>query len=335
MNKKLATNKLKKDEFSGKKSGLRVVKQNDYIVLDESVGGDAPKDVIRLYTFGKKTKKNNTKTWKKYIAKLGHKLYPTESITEHLITIVGKCLNFNIANSKILVVDGKVRFLSEHFLNEDERLDHGAEIISRYLNEPNTKLLDTIENQRQTRDFFDIEDIIQAIKSVYSGYQNEIIKGFVKLLVFDAITGNNDRHFYNWGVVNHVKGTNAPYFSPIYDSARALWWNTEENEIIKIVKDFTAYKTKFDSYISNKSKPKIGVPSNKNANHFELIDYLNNKNFIDNETKYYICSVLNIDELQKSIYSEFNKVLSKDRIWLINQTLASRINILISILKKD
>lgn len=49
-----------------------------YKVLDDDIGGDAPKDFISVYEF-KKSKKSDTKNWQKYIAKIGHKWYPLES----------------------------------------------------------------------------------------------------------------------------------------------------------------------------------------------------------------------------------------------------------------
>ncbi|MFY7742318.1 MAG: hypothetical protein ACOVQR_06710 [Flavobacterium sp.] len=48
-----------------KRSGLRltakhldVVKSHSIVVLDGTVGGDAPKDLIRLYTYGEGRKNN-------------------------------------------------------------------------------------------------------------------------------------------------------------------------------------------------------------------------------------------------------------------------------------
>jgi hypothetical protein len=61
-----------------------IKRRNYFIVRDKSVGGDAPKEFIKLYEFyaPHNAKKRN---WTPYIAKFGHKWYPNESITEHLI----------------------------------------------------------------------------------------------------------------------------------------------------------------------------------------------------------------------------------------------------------
>ena len=59
-------------------------KHQYYIVTDIAITGVAPKDFIRYYHFGT-GRKIIPKSWPLYIAKLGHKHYPIESITEHLI----------------------------------------------------------------------------------------------------------------------------------------------------------------------------------------------------------------------------------------------------------
>jgi hypothetical protein len=54
---------------------------------------------------------------------------------------------------------------------------------------------------------------------------------FTRLLAFDVIVGNNVRHFYKWGVVLDVEGRCQLRFSPIYDTARALYRNTTDTQL--------------------------------------------------------------------------------------------------------
>lgn len=91
------------------------------------------------------------------------------------------------------------------------------------------------------------------------------------MLCFDAITGNNDRHFYNWGIIADVKGKKTPRFSPIYDTARGLFWNYSEEKIDKLfTRDGTIDEVQFTKYLQN-SMPKIGWEGLKRLNHFTLI----------------------------------------------------------------
>lgn len=75
-------------------------------------------------------RRNNPLTWPLYIAKTGHKWYPVESITNRL----GRVFGIRMADSRLGVINGQLRFLSRYFLDvEKETLAHGAEIFAGYL----------------------------------------------------------------------------------------------------------------------------------------------------------------------------------------------------------
>ena len=148
MAKKLITYPI--EHYSGIKltpKHIDEIKSHHVNVLKEKASGHAPKDIIRLYKYGE-VRKDRPKNWKKHIAKIGHKWYPNESITEQLLTRIGQIFNLQIANSQILIMEGYIRFLSEHFHKDEQVLYHGAEILSRYLNEKNTKWIDELEQNK-------------------------------------------------------------------------------------------------------------------------------------------------------------------------------------------
>ncbi|WP_299112887.1 hypothetical protein [uncultured Winogradskyella sp.] len=121
---------LKYSGFSPKFGDIEIAKKHNYCVIkDVAVTGDAPKDIIRYYEYGHSLK-IKTKKWPIYIAKLGHKYYPLESITEQLISDVGKWYGFNLADSKICSIGGQIRFLSRYFLKKHtDELYHGADML--------------------------------------------------------------------------------------------------------------------------------------------------------------------------------------------------------------
>lgn len=85
-----------------------ILKRSNYRVLNLAVGGDAPKDFIQAYIYGD-SKKVKLSKWSKYIAKVGHKWYPLESISEHLLNRIGEVLDLNMAKSHIVKVDNQIR----------------------------------------------------------------------------------------------------------------------------------------------------------------------------------------------------------------------------------
>lgn len=310
--------------FFPKLGGTEVAKKHAYtIIKDIAVTGDAPKDIVRLYEYGKGLKQRY-KEWPVYIAKLGHKYYPMESVTEQLITDIGMSYGFNLASSKICLIGGQIRFLSLYFLNgKSEELYHGANMYAGFLNN-DEKFVDEIEESRMTQDFFTVKFTKQVIQHFFPLYWKELYADFMRMLFFDALVGNNDRHMYNWGVVKGIYGRQKPKFSPIYDSARGLLWNRKEqkiNDIFLNKQDLNKFICKY----CKKSSPKIGVENRNTVNHFELIKeyslHFEKDNFIKN-----IFYEKRIDNVIKMINDKYKQLLSVNRRSIIELILQYRFN---------
>tara|TARA_R110002124_G_scaffold135815_3_gene298860 strand:- start:17628 stop:18629 length:1002 start_codon:yes stop_codon:yes gene_type:complete len=239
-------------------------------IKGKSIGGDAPKAIIRKYEYGSALRANH-KSWPTYIAKVGQKWYPIESITEQLFTDIGKLLKLNIADSELWLTSGQLRFLSKFFLQKDERLIHGAEIYAAYLNQDLDFILD-LEQNRLSKEFLTFTFTFEVIEALYEECKEEIVSSLVKMITFDAITGNSDRHFYNWGIIEDIRGKKSPRFAPIYDTARGLFWNYPDSKLFNIYSNSTI-EEQIVKYC-NDSKPKIGAEDNPNLNHFDFIQFL-------------------------------------------------------------
>jgi len=190
-----------------------------------------------------------------------------ESIMEQFFTRLGEGLGVRMAESKLVNAHGQLRFCSRYFLRRGESLVHGAELFWGYLEDQ--ELVQRIEAADESRDFFTFQFVQESILKRYPEQSYEIICDFVRMLLFDAIVGNNDRHFYNWGIVEHPEGKTEPRFSPIYDTARGLFWNSPEPHLIRLYEDKNRYHTKLEKYAKG-SRPKIGWEGARNLNHFEL-----------------------------------------------------------------
>jgi hypothetical protein len=312
---------LKTSGFKPKLGDIETAKKHQYCVIKGvSVTGDAPKDIIRYYGYGQSFKRN-IKSWPIYIAKLGHKYYPLESITEQLISDIGKWYGFKLADSKLCFIGGQIRFLSKYFLKEHtDELYHGADMYAGYLNDK--QFVDDIELQRMTQAFFTIKFTRDVLNHFFKDSFNDLFKAFMLMLFFDALIGNNDRHMYNWGIIRDVYGINLAEFSPIYDSARGLLWNETEGKIETILNTKNR-RGQFVKAYCDKSKPKIGIENKENVNHFELISshdtYFKNTQFIqDLFNKNMIEGV--IDNLNKN----YKMLISDNRRSLISDILRYR-----------
>ncbi|MBK8055422.1 MAG: HipA domain-containing protein [Saprospiraceae bacterium] len=182
---------------------LKLLKRIHFQVVDIPVTGDAPKDIIKAYFYKKgelRASKSHT-----YIAKVGHKHYPIESITEYLLNNLGNYFGMEMAESEIAAIayphNTQIRFFSKYFLKQGELLVHGADIYAAYYNDDT--IISQIEAQKMEKDLITVQEAIKAI--LYSFPNNpEILDAYCKLLLFDALIGNNDRHFYNWGCIKSI-----------------------------------------------------------------------------------------------------------------------------------
>ena len=150
------------ERYSGKSTlkGVPVIKPKNYFLLKGfTVIGDAPKALIRIYNYSKDNnyKKYHQNKWPLYIAKTGHKWYPSESITERLLCRLGEVFGLEMAESSLAVIGGQLRFLSKYFLNEngDEELVHGADIFAGYVGDRD--FVEKIEEEQRAREVFTLQ----------------------------------------------------------------------------------------------------------------------------------------------------------------------------------
>jgi len=312
-----------------------------YQVLKDDVGGDAPKDFIKMYQYYDNSKKRQNQ-WNKHIEKVGHKWYPLESVSEHLLNRIGEVLGLNMAKSQLRVAHGQLRFLSEYFLSDRENMIHGAQVYSAFLEENDNHFVQEIEEQNWARALLTFQFTDESVKFLFPDQYGEIMNQLVKLLVFDGITGNNDRHFYNWAIITHVEGKLKPRFSPIYDSARGLFWNINEKVIenkfyIKKGTKFEINHTKVDNYVQS-SRPKIGWEGwaePKEINHFQLISKINRYYSQHQNTCAELIKNVNLQLIYKLLDEEFAHFFTKLRLNLIKVCLKKRFEILNNLCNSD
>lgn len=280
-----------------------------------SISGDAPKDFVkdREYRPGRRSKSNSKE---KFIAKVGSKFYPMESIIEQLITRIGQCFELKIADSKLRTIEGQVRFMSRYFLKRNEQLTHGAEIYEFSIGKRNYKEL---SENKQEAEFFSFQMTCEAISAIFPDNHEKIICAYVEMLTFDAIIGHNDRHPYNWGVIVPIRKGKLPHFSPVFDTARGLFWNIPETRVVKMLEN----NASFESYI-NKCQPPIGWDSKEKVDFFELIALIwkevsfcreNIEKFLDN---------IKLEKTFEILNDEFSDLLSAERQELIRRCLHLR-----------
>lgn len=343
--KKIAIRAHKVADYQPEDKGkIPILKKNAYCVVEGySIGGEAPKSFIRVYEYQylgrqkkvkrnlRKQRKSNISSWTLYIAKAGHKWYPIESITEHLIARIGSVLGLNMAHSRLAQMDNQIRFLSKYFIDHDadQELVHGTDILASYVGD--RPFIQEIQQKKLESDFFSLETVVDAVTQLFPSNYTKILENYFLMLVFDAWVGVQDRHFDNWAVVRSIYGKHAPYFSPIYDSARGLFWN-EKEEKIKNWHQYKQINTQIEKQIRH-SLPQVGLNACGKVNHFQLVEEILSDRFLPIKSK--AASIFNEESLlsvRKMIRNEFDGLLSNIRINLIINCLEIRFQTLTNFL---
>lgn len=319
--------------FEPKSKAISVVKKNNFEYVNlGSIIGDAPKCMIALYDYekGGLIKKSNSRTWKKYIAKSASKYYPVESITEHLLNELGNVFGLKMANSKLCQINNQIWFLSEYFLKEEFSLYHGADLFGDHINDK--QFVDAVQNNKKIddQDYFTLQLVKHALEDSFPSESTDIFEDFIKMIIYDGIVGNNDRHSYNWGVVKSIRVNTKTCFSPIYDTARGLFWNRTEKQVEEMLsnKKNGGNNEKIEKYVVS-SRPKIGWEGKQNLSHIDLLKLIFHNEFgISKENFVNLVKEDNLSKCINVIERDFKDLLSSKRRKLIIDCLLLRFKII-------
>lgn len=274
---KLRRERSKQDSGFINRKIIPILKNRHYHIIHIPLDGDAPKQYIKAYFYCSGCPRiHYPGKWRGYFAKYGGKSYPHESVVEYCINRIGEYLGLNMNKTRLVIANEQIRFLSEDFIKKGKKLIHGIEVIAEYIED--RQIVDEInQDRRDRRKYLTFELIEMAIQHVYPINADELLRELIKLITYDAIVGNNDRHYYNWGFIGDIyKNTGGQVkFAPIYDTARALLWNKKEETVRRMFEQHQrgANIDQMEAYI-NRPRPRISLGDNPESNHFELIEGL-------------------------------------------------------------
>ena len=193
-----------------------------------------------------------------------------------------------------------------------------------------------IENQYPYYDKDKLEDTYSNSKYSIQMIQNSLngileMDKFYKIVIFDILIGNSDRHHSNWAIL--AKGTvyKTPedmldiFFNynmcPLYDNGSSLCAYEDNNNLEIFFKD----KMKFEGLVNTKSKSAIGWENERPIRHFELL-----KKIKDNAyelTVQYIEKIktnINEENIDKILNEFDNNIISIDMKKLLKMYLLER-----------
>jgi hypothetical protein len=186
-------------------------------------------DVSGWYKLREQTKGSREKQWvyyysgntpsniEIYLFKESHKRYPNEFWAEIIASRIGELIGVPTPETYCARLEDKYAALVKFFLRVE--WDHKNECyIVENLFEGGDSMVrrdPTFERKRGERhNIFDVESVFKEMK------KETLFGDFLKILIFDTIIGNTDRHQDNWGFI--VGKDEAFKLAPAYDNSTSL-----------------------------------------------------------------------------------------------------------------
>lgn len=170
-----------------------------------------------------------------------------EAWAEKIASEVGKAMGLSMMHVKLAKRDNTIAVLAENFVNKQEELFEGGDLFFTVAD----------DFERYNLKYYDFFNIMKVLSEF------QLDRDFIKIPVFDAFIGNQDRHCDNWGIID---GKNGYRLAPIYDSGASLGFQLKEDRINLMFKDLNKFKA-----FSNRSFSLIGLPNKKKPRFLELL----------------------------------------------------------------
>lgn len=231
-----------------------------------------------------------------------HSFVTKEIWTELIAYKVGVYIGLNIPEAIPAVLDNNYGILIRNFLERGEagmpinELIEAKEILSKV----------------QSAHPHNIDAIALLLNT--QGLASNAWLEYIRMLIFDCLIGNNDRHDENWGFL-YDRNKRVFALAPIYDNASCL--TSGENE--ERVQELLRQPEKLDKYINNSKPPNLykTYSDDKHYKHYEIMQILIDK---EPSTKELIKEFLNQDYLEytRNVVDEIQQLVVPDIYKLTN-----------------
>ncbi|WP_242634540.1 HipA domain-containing protein [Bacillus timonensis] len=209
-----------------------------------------------------------------------------EAWAEKIASEVGKAMGLSIMDVNLAKRDNTVAVLAANFINKQEELFEGGDLFFTIAD----------DFDRYNLKYYDFFNIVKVLSEF------NLDRDFIKIPVFDAFIGNQDRHCDNWGIID---GKNGYRMAPIYDSGASLGFQLKEERINLMFKDLNMFQA-----FSNRSFSMIGLPEKKKPRFMELLDVIRKNYPTEVQEAVHLIHIINEELLEGIMESIPEEVMS-------------------------
>lgn len=184
----------------------------------------------------------------------------TEHISEKIASDLAGLLGLQSARIDIGTYKSRIGSMSYLINRQNEVLIEGIYLLNKIYPgyDPNIMYDET------TDEYYSLEMILRSID------EYNLIEDFLRIVVFDFLIGNTDRHQNNWAILS---SDDEIRMCPIYDNGSSLCCYVEETSIESYL---GTDKIRLYSLINSKSRSRIRINSKekKEPAHLEVLQYV-------------------------------------------------------------